>query len=225
LTERIFWYSKRAPNVAAIEAESAVNEVLSTPEVTSTLQIGERMSKLAESTPGFIASERKALFAELDARQTLLTNTLDELRPIVANGNSLVHSLPLLATNVQQTLAALQQTLQVADQVGHHLGINEPSAHPSAHPFDIQDYTIAFTRLNEAVTNLNQLSLNANQFGRSEAWTKGLKDLSDAADRRVNRIFIRLCLLVILAFVLGVIYRVITIRLMVRAQSHSSRTP
>ena len=79
LTERAFWYSKRAPNIAAIQAEGAVNEILSTPEVNSALQAIERLSKTAEAAPQTINDQRKAFFAELDARQTLLTNTLGDV--------------------------------------------------------------------------------------------------------------------------------------------------
>src|SRR4029077_20039444 len=70
LTERAFWYSKRAPNIAAIQAEGAVNEILSTPEISSILQTTERLGKTAEAVTETIDTQRKALFAELDARQT-----------------------------------------------------------------------------------------------------------------------------------------------------------
>jgi hypothetical protein len=223
LTERIFWYSQRAPNVLAIQAQSTADELLSAPEIVSTLQISERMADFVESTPALIAAERQAITAELDKRQGFITNALAEARPIVTDGNSLVHTLPLVATNVQQLVASLQSTLQVADEVRHNFGFNEPSEHPSAHPFDVREYTTAFTRLNEAVTNLQTLSLSADQISASTGWEKALHDLSDAADRRVNRIFAMLCLLLGMAFVLGVLYRVIVFRLTARPQPSPSQ--
>src|SRR5262249_33844030 len=51
LTERAFWYSKRAPNIAAIQAEGAMNEILSAPEITSMIQTVDRVGKTAESVP------------------------------------------------------------------------------------------------------------------------------------------------------------------------------
>jgi len=213
LTERAFWYSKRAPNIAAIQAEGAVNEILSAPEISSMLQTAERLGRTVEGAPQAIETQRKALFAELDTRQTLLTNTLGDVRHIVADVNSLGGTVSLLATNVQQTLAVLGDTLKVADDVGRHFGLDQPSTNPPARPFDIQDYTATLTRLNEVVTNLHQFSLGADQFTRSEGWKKVLQDMTDATDRRVDRAFSRLCWALGFAFILAVAYRVISLRI------------
>ena len=209
LTERAFWYSKRAPNIAAIQAEGAVNEILSTPEINSALQAAESLSKTAEAAPQTITDQRKALFAELDARQTLLTSTLSDVRHIVADANTLGQTVSLVTTNVQQTL-------KVVDEIGRHFGLDQPSPNPPARPFDIQDYTAALTQLNEVVTNLQQLSLNADQLTRSEGWNKMLRDMTDATDRRVDRAFSRICLALGLAFILAVIYRIISLWLQQR---------
>jgi hypothetical protein len=209
LAERAFWYSKRAPNVAAIQAEGAVTEILSTPEVNSMLLTAERLGKTAEATPQILEAQRKALFAELDARQTLLTNTLGDLRHIMTDADSLGHSATLLTTNLQQTLVVLGDTLKVADSVGHHLGLTNPPARP----FDIHDYTAALTRLNDVITNFQQLSLTADQLIRSESWRQGLRDITNATDRRVDRAFTRICLALGLAFLLAVAYRVISLQL------------
>src|SRR5262249_47619896 len=155
--ERAFWYSKRAPNIAAIQAEGAVNEILAAPEIGSMFQVADRLSKTIESVPHTIDAQRNAFFAQLDARQTLLTNTLGDVRHIVAEVNSLGNTCSLLGTNLQLTLAALNDTLKTTDEVGRHLGFDKPSARP----FDIQDYITTLVRFNEAVTNVYQLSLNA----------------------------------------------------------------
>jgi hypothetical protein len=218
ITERAFWYSKRAPNIAAIQAEGAVNEILNAPEITSVLQTAERLGKTAESAPDLIDAQRKALFAELDARQTLLTNTLGDFRHIMADANSLGLTLASLSTNLQQTLIVAGDTLKVADGVGRHFGLDKPSTNAPARPFDIQDYTAALTRLNEVVTNVHQLSLGADQLTRSEGWRKALQDMTDATDRRLDRAFSRLCLLLAVGFVLAIIYRVVSVKLTRRMQ-------
>jgi hypothetical protein len=222
LTERAFWYSKRAPNIAATQAEGAVNEILSAPEITSVLQTADRLGKTVESAPQIVEAQRQAFFTELDARQTLLTNTLGDLRQIVADVNSLGLTLPLLATNLQQTLGVLGDTLKVADTVGRHFGFDHPSPHPPARPFDIQDYAAALLRLNEVVTNVHQLSLSADQLTQSSGWKKLLLDMTDITDRRVDRVFTRLCLALGLAFVLAVVYRVISLKLQ-RRMSHADQ--
>jgi hypothetical protein len=212
LTERVFWYSKRAPNIAAIQAEGAVNEILATPEVNSMLLTAQQLGKTADAIPQTMVAERKALFAELDARQTLLTNTLGDVRHIVADADSLGLTISLLATNIQQTLATFGDTLKVADTVGQHFHFGQPKP-ASAHPFDIAEYTTAIVRLNEAITNLHELSLSADQLTRSEGWRNGLHDISEITDRRVDRAFSRICMALGLAFLLAIVYRVIAIQL------------
>ncbi|MGC3961631.1 MAG: hypothetical protein QM813_28015 [Verrucomicrobiota bacterium] len=227
LTERAFWYSKRAPNIAAIQAEGAVNEILAAPEIGSMLATAERLGKTAEAVPQTIDTQRQAIFAELDARQTLLTNTLADVRHIVADTDSLGRTISLLTTNFQQTLGALNETLKVADTIGRHFGFDQPSPapNPAARPFDIQDYTAALVRLNEVVTNLHQLSLGADKLTRSEGWQKGLQDMTDLTDRRVDRIFVRLCVVLGLAFVLAVAYRFISLKLAHRMTATRQEKP
>ena len=206
LTERAFWYSKRAPNIAAIQAEGAVNEILATPEINAMLQTADNLGKTADGIPQTIDAQRKAFFAEIDARQTLLTNTLGDLRHIMADANSLDGGLSVLATNLQNTLATLGETMKIADSVGRNFGLDKPSTNPRpARPFDIQDYTAALVRLNEVVSNVNLLTKNADQVSRSELWSKGLQDMTTAADRRIDRIFIRLALVLAFAFLLALV--------------------
>jgi hypothetical protein len=213
LAERSFWYAKRAPNIAAIQAEGAVNEILAAPEVGSLLQSAQRLSKTAEAAPQTLDAERRALFAELDARQALLTNTLGDVRHIVEDAKSLGGAVSLLETNAQQTLGAVRETLQVAGRVGRDLGVGQPSRNPRARPFDIQDYIAAMSRLNEVVTNAHELSLSAAQLTGSEDWKKALQAMSQASERVVNRAFLLFYLGLGIAFLLAVAYRVISVRL------------
>jgi hypothetical protein len=211
LTERIFWYSKRAPDIAAIQAEGTVNEILSAPEINALLQTAERLGKTAEAMPRTVKAEREAFFAELEKHQGLLTNVLGDVRKIMVDVNSAGQAANLLTTNLQQALLTI-------DLLVRRLRFDEPSARP----FDIQDYTAAITRLNEVVMNVQQLSSSADQFTRSEGWQRFLKDMTDATDRRLDSAFVRVCLALGLAFILAVVYRVISVQLK-RRMTHASQ--
>jgi hypothetical protein len=206
LTERVFWYTKRAPNVAAIQAEGAVNEILSAPEINDALQTAGRLGKTAESVPEIVKAEREAIFANLESHQSLLTNLLGNVRQIAVEVNSVGHSANSLATNIGQTLL-------VADTLVRHLGLDQPATGPPGRPFDILEFTAALTRLNEVVTNVHQLSLGVDQLTRSEGWQRLIKDMTDATDRRLDRFFVRLCLVLGLGFILAVLYRIISLQL------------
>jgi len=213
LTERAFWYSKRAPNIAAIQAEGAVNEILSAPEITSVLQTADRMGKTADAMPQTIATERHAIFQEIDARQTLLTNSLGDLSHIMADADSLGRTAALLTTNLQQTLLVLGDTIKVADTAGHHFGLDQPAPPATGRPFDIQDYNATLAQLNMVLTNLQQLTMNADQLTRSEGWNRTVQSLTDSADHRVDHIIFRLGELLLLGFTLAVAYRFISLQL------------
>jgi hypothetical protein len=213
LTERAFWYSKRAPNIAGIEAEGAVNEILSAPEIGSLIQTANHLGKTVDSLPEFIEGQRKAIFAELDARQTVLTNTLGDLRHIIVEANALGRTVALINTNLQQTLGGLSETLKVADGVGQHFGLDKPSSSPPGRPFDIQEYTAALVKLNEVVKSTLLLSSSAQEITRSPGWAKGVQDVTDVTDSRLNRALRNICLALGFAFVLALVYRVVSLKL------------
>lgn len=213
LTERAFWYSKRAPNVAGIEAEGAVNEILAAPEIGALIQTADRLGKTADSVPQTIEAQRKAFFTELDTRQQLLTNSLADLRHILGEANNVGQTACLLNTNVQQTLLALGDTLKVAGGLGQQFGLDKPSTSPPGRPFDIQEYAAALIRLNEVITNAQQLSVNADQMVRSPGWKSAMQDVKELADRRLDRALRNICLALAFAFALAVIYRFISLAL------------
>jgi hypothetical protein len=213
LTERLFWYSKRAPNLAGIEAEGAVNEILSAPEIAALIKTTDRLGRTVEAVPQTIEAQRQAMFAELDARQTVLTNTLADVRHILIEADTVGRTASMLTTNLQQTLLVLSDTLKVGEAVGQRFGLDKPSTNPPARPFDIQDYAAALARLNEVITNAHQLSLSADQITRSPAWAKGIQDVRDVADRRLDHALLNLCLALAFGFVLAVAYRIISLKL------------
>jgi hypothetical protein len=209
LTERIFWYSKRAPSIAGIEAEASVNEILTAPEIGKLIQTAEHLGQTAESIPKILDAERTAIFADIDARQTLLTNTLADVRRILADADGLGRTATQLTTNLQQTLVVLADTLRVGEGIGLRFGFNRTPRRP----FDIQDYADVLVRLNEAITNAQQLALGADQLTSSPAWARLMQDVSSAADRRLDRALRNICLALVFAFVLAILYRVISLKL------------
>jgi hypothetical protein len=84
---------------------------------------------------------------------------------------------------------------------------------------------VVLARLNEAITNAHQLSLNADQITRSPAWTKTIQDVTQVADRRLDRALRNLCLALAFAFVLAVAYRIISLKLGRRLGVHSREKP
>jgi hypothetical protein len=139
----------------------------------------------------------------------------------MTEANSLGGSLSVLATNLQTTLAALEGTLKTADLVGQRFGFDKPSTNPPGRPFDVREYTTALSQLNEVITNVQGLTLRADDVAKSEGWQKGIRDVSELTDRRVDRVFTRLCMAIGLAFVLAIIYRAVVVKLIRPTEARS----
>src|SRR5262245_54814162 len=101
LTERAFWYSKRVPSIAGIEAEDAVNEMLAAPEIGDVIKTANRIGETAQSIPQRMEAERKAIFAEIDARRTVLTNALADVSRVLLEADDVGHTAADLTTNLQ----------------------------------------------------------------------------------------------------------------------------
>jgi hypothetical protein len=211
LAERAFWYTKRAPNVAGIQAEAAVNEILATPEADqltlSMSQFGvtaDRMGALLDSLPGM-----------LDDRQRQITGLMRDANELVATVNHLTAS-------ANRTLTTLGETMQVADEVVGKYYAPDTAA-DAGKPFDINEYTRALSTAGEVVAGMNQLTRNGGAVLESPGWRLGLVQLSTVADRRVDRVFMHVYATIGLIFVLALAYRVISARLRSRsAETHAA---
>ncbi len=204
LGERAFWYSKRAPNVAGIQAEAAVNEILATPETEaltlSMTQFGftaDRMGQLLDSLP-----------AMFDARQR-------QLAGLMRGANDLAGTVNHLTASVDRTLLTLGETMRVADEVVGKYYV--PDTSTGGKPFDIDDYTRALTKAGDVVTGMNQLAVNGGSVLESPGWRAGLAQLTTVADRRVDRVFFHVYVTIGLIFVLAVAYRILTTHLRSRS--------
>lgn len=220
LAERGFWYSKRVPSIAGIQMEAATNEILAAPEIGNLIQTldvlnvaADRIAKTVEALPSSIASERKALFAEIDKRK-------DEINSLIENVSKLVRDVTQLVQTLQDALTKSDETMQIADGiVGKYY---DPKAskplETASKPFDIKEYTPVMSKLNEIVIGLNELTRSTDVFMRSKGWQQGLLDVSQFTDRRIDRIFRNIYLAIGLMFFAAVAYRFLSVLIIRRTK-------
>lgn len=106
LAERAFWYSKRAPNLAGIQAEAATNEILAAPEIGRLIdsisqgtQAGDRVSKTVAEIPQTVERERKAVVEALDARTGKLKDLVQEAMKVSTSLERVTANLNVLVNN------------------------------------------------------------------------------------------------------------------------------
>lgn len=208
LAERAFWYGKRGPSIAGIEAEAATNEILAAPEIGRLLATVEelsrtaaRMGRMVESLPQTVAHERHQIFLELDQRQKQLVEILGRTSTLTEQGSTLAKDATRLAMTLQQTLLSLDHTLKGADVVASkYYAPGQSVSEPPGKPFDIKEYQAALDKTQEIVSGLNQLATNAS----------AATGLTAAADQRIEGVFNKIYVTIGLMLVSALVYRVIT---------------
>jgi hypothetical protein len=201
LAERAFWYSKRAPNIASIQAEATVNELLAVPEaerLTASVEraslTGERVGQMMVDFPAMLESRRQQLNAMMGETQRL------------------IGAVQGLTGTVNATLVTLDTTMRTADAiVGRYYTPPAPGASgaPPGRPFDIREYTATLSKLEDVVSGVNQLASNGDHLLQSP----GVENLTALADARIDRLFFHVYVTVGLIFLLGLGFRFIAARL------------
>jgi hypothetical protein len=200
LGERTLFHVKRMPYLVSWQGQAALNEALAQPELAQLLQSSsslarsaERMTALAEKLPGQLRSERLALIALLEDRNGRLSMLLSELRKLTESGER-------LSLNVRDSVRAVE-ALQLPQSA---------SGGGTSKPFDIDPYLTASAELNQTVAGVNSALAQLDGLFARGQW---LQDANASLAGHIDRIFIRVLILIAAFFALLTAYRLLTARL------------
>jgi hypothetical protein len=136
-----------------------LTEALATERQAAVEQIGQ-----------LITAERKAVFAEVDARQEMLTGTLSEVRGGLVEADRLAISLEKTTNSVNQVLITAEKLM------GQFAESPEKSA-ATTEPFDIESYVGAIKELSITIHDANTLLLSTERLtGKESAMVAGMFD-------------------------------------------------
>lgn len=185
LAERTIYYLQRAPVLLDMQVERLAYQLAITPEAKQSLAGIERvgfaaqaLGKLSADAPAIIASERRALIADLSAmlhsEQERTQKLLVEVRDVLQAGTQASESVGGTVAALDAFVARFQPKGQVA------------SASAPRRPFDIRDYAQTARELATAAQDVQSLlvQLDASSAGvvRLTAATKqGLNEVVDRA--------------------------------------------
>lgn len=225
LAERAFYQSKRMPFLVNWQMEALLNETLAKPEIRGPLEgTGEmvravnRVSAVAEQLPQTlvktVASERAAVFEELEKREPTVSKVLLETRKTAAEARELTLSGERLSRSLNETARELNHTLAGWDAfVTRQQKLAPPD--PKAPPFRIEPYVQAAGDLrqtvagvNQALVTLNQTLAHSQQFVQARPWQAALADADGLAEARIDQLFSRGAALIVLFFGCLLAYRV-----------------
>jgi len=181
LTERMFYQLKREPTLLRWQAEALQDATLANPEVTATLSDVHRLTDQVEQLPANVATERKALLADLDERMSKANATIDNLRGAMRDAKELVASMGPVSDS-------LKETLKTADSLfARYDSRDRWDIATGARKFDIREYTTAFQEMGATAGKVNEVLKSSNELLGSSQWDRRVQQVNEAADERVKR--------------------------------------
>jgi hypothetical protein len=230
LGERVFYLSKRMPVMLDWQIQSAMDNVLYDPKIDNITKSLTGVSKTVEELPKTIASERAALFDEIEGKQPMINSVFGQYRVAIADTNKLTGSVMNISDSANQlmhtlkeTTLTLNSTIDAIDRVFMQPGKNQPKD-PNAKPFDIEQYTQSLLALTTALKEANQLIVTTGDLLGSQklqqpiaqindVTTKQLDNVTNRSARILDQAFWRGVALIIVFFVMLTLYRLIVSRL------------
>ncbi len=225
LGERSLWYSTRLPIIAGNQAEMTLYDIIRQPEVMQLIDDYHRMSNTVDKLPSLVATaraeaidhlmdrvtqERKAILDDLDAREGVLRQLMEELRQTVTTGTDLVQAS-------EQTIRAMDTVLARFDEVEDA---------PDREPLDMKDVRDAAIETRLAAVQLTELLDTTNELLASNEWDDrlvqfetALRHIEQGGNRWIN-LSTRDAVIVIAVFFVGLlIYKWIAVRVIGAART------
>jgi hypothetical protein len=199
LAERTIYYLQRAPVLLDMQIERLAYQLAITPEAKQSLDGVERVSFAAEAlgrlsadAPAIIASERRALIADLTA---VLHSEQERLQGLLVEVHDVLQAGTQTSESVGATVAALDAFVARFQPKGQVVSASAPRRQP----FDIRDYAQTARELAAAAQDLQALLVQLDTSSASAA------NLAAAAKQGLNEVVDRafwrgLTLIAVLAF-------------------------
>jgi hypothetical protein len=211
LAERAFFFSKRLPKLLDWQADSALDDLMTHPEVqqilkdvTQTSGSVDRVRKVLERVPDLVATERKEFLAAWDARQGEAVSTLKELRMTLGEGREFAAQVSNAGQSFERTFDALNRIVEPA---------RERSLAEGSKPFDINEYTTAATEIAMMSRAADALMVDGQSLLASPAWGKRQEELKELASATIDHLVWRMTQVLLAFFGLLILYKVLLRRI------------
>jgi hypothetical protein len=241
LTERAFYYGKRAPFLMNWQAEVAVDNILGnsqiegmTQSVATVTKSVDRITNMTERIPDEIAKTQARVVNDVQRLHPLLLAGLGQYRNAVSDTEDLVGSVSEATTTadgllktLQDTSVTLNATMESVDKIFMEPGRKEPKPE-NQKPFDIDSYTASALALTGALKEANQLLNSTGEMLGSPKLEQPIKQVNAIATERIDHArltgtrlidvaFWRGAALIVLFFVMLALYKIFVSRFVSRA--------
>jgi len=213
VAERMLYYTQRAPGLLRLQGELLGSDLLASPEVknfsseiTQFRETAQRFTDVTERLPERIGNEQKKLIDDVLKQQESLNGTLKQLQETFRGGAAMADSVKE-AARVLDTFAA------------RVVSTNSATSGTNSRPFDVRDYGRSAEQIEQAAAQLTTTIQSLERLAASPAWKQhgseiqaAFKGTESATQRLVQRIFWLALALLVTAFALALLFRVVSRR-------------
>lgn len=177
-------------------------------DISKVSQTSVRLADTLEQLPEQLRKETSTLFDEIDDKQENLRTTLEALDGVIG---SLEKTAASITETAQSWEAAVETTGRfVKDVAGPKAAVEVTAKKEPARPFDINDYQATAEALTETAGELTKLTTELRTLVESGTLNRAVSEASVSAGKLVDRIVLRLALLIVLIFAFSVTGRLVT---------------
>jgi len=235
LGERSLWIASRAPILLRLTTEASLVSVFDVPQVQEALEsthalpiavdhLAERIHEVAST----VDTQRREIFASIEsARDSVqpmmkqITAAIDRADEVVKEARKLASERSQAADTAAGAAKDLREALTTLHAMAQRYFPSDAAGAPGGLSHTTTDLALAAERFNSAVSTLQSLL----KPGDSTNAVAELSKLADAkvaviaasGDAAIDRAFWRGLVLIVFAFVLAIVYRVISPRLAPRS--------
>ncbi len=191
LAERAFWYTKRAPSIAGIQAEAATNEIMASPEISQLFGDVERVTASIERVDQKIATVITAVQENGPQMAVAAKDLLGSLSEVLRESRLTIAQVEQTLVTAHTAFGPLLQVKEVKEvkEVKGAKEVKEASGPPAppGRPFNILEYTEALRATKEVLQETNQLA--GQSATASVLITQHLSEAAAFTDARMARVF------------------------------------
>jgi hypothetical protein len=209
LSERAMYYVQRMPELLSARVELTTQHVMREPELASTIQSFDRVSRAADSLAATAAKLPTELSSQLEASRAPVNDILSNAQRTLEAGDALSKSL----TETLRTFDALVARMQTDDAAPAATAPEEPASKP----FDVLDYATAADKLTVLARELNTTAAAIDE--RMPALQRAVDEVAAKGERTIDHAFVRAIELVLIALAAGALTVLLVRRVSTRGRA------
>ncbi len=229
VADRFATITTTLPESTRWQVELLLIELEDNPVVSRLLEQAQEVTQIRialEKLPQSIREESERLMDQLDQRQSALQETLERAEKTAATVERALERVDVVAQSVEQTAKSTADAGRAWGDAAKTIGETvqsfrkdeEPAARPATTQPGIEEYRRTIEEVNRTAGELQRLAMDVREMVDSQALAERIGDVDRTLNSTIDRAVRGLAVLIVLAFVLAIVYRIAAARISKKAQ-------